>query len=95
MRYYVTDLGPDAAEQAQPSPIDYSGQNIPRLSEQREQGFAIMKAHMLNEIQKQIKHVPPLMRGSALHWYGRALEDAFNVFRQITDQSTDEELTPG
>ncbi len=89
----MSDLGPD--EVSTPGPIDYSGVGIPKLSDQREQGFKIMKAHMLDTVQKQIKHVPPLMRGTAMHWYAKALEDAFNVFRQITDQSTDEELTPG
>jgi hypothetical protein len=91
----MSDLGPDETDAPSAGPIDYSGQGIPKLSDQREQGFQIMKAHMLNEIQKQLKHVPPLTRGTAMHWYAKALEDSFNVFRQITDTSTDEELTPG
>jgi hypothetical protein len=88
----MSDISPD-------NPIDelldFTGAPQQPLSEQREHGFQIMKARMLEVVAGQIKHVPQMMRGSALHWYAKGIDDSINIFRQITDRSSDEELTAG
>lgn len=74
--------------------IDYSGKPQ-TLGEQRDHGFAIMKARMLEVKQAQLAHVPKLMRGTAINFYEQGITDAFNVFAQVVDVPSDEELTPG
>lgn len=88
----MTDLGPDDENLG---PIDLSGKPAQRLDETREKGFQIMKAHMMNVYAKKNQHVQPMIRAAKIGAYNQALEDAFNVFRQVVEPETSEELTPG
>lgn len=74
--------------------IDYSGK--PRsLGEQRDFAFKMMKQQMLEVFKKKKAHVPPLIRGAAIAAYSEGIDDAFNVFAQIVETPTSEELSAG
>jgi hypothetical protein len=74
--------------------LDFSG--TPRsLGEQRDHGFAIMKQRMMEIKVAQLGHVPKLTRSTAIKFYEQGLVDAFNVFAQVVDVPSEEELTPG
>ncbi len=76
-------------------PIDYSGAPQPSIGEQREHGFKIMEVRMLETYAKKLTHVSPIIRGAKLDAYKTALRDSFNVFRQIVERPSEEEITPG
>lgn len=83
----MTDNGPDDL-------IDFSG--TPRsLGEQRDHGFRIMKARMMEIYAKKMAHVSPMIRGASIKAYEHGVNDAFNVFAQVVDVPTSEELSPG
>lgn len=82
------------SEQSPDDIIDFSG--APRsLGEQRDHGFRIMKARMLEIKRKQWAHVSPIIRGAKLGAYEQGLNDAFNVFAQVVEMPSEEELSPG
>lgn len=97
----MTDIDPNAQPQLVAGDpltemLDFSGK--PRsMGEKRDFAFKLMKQKMLETTSRgpQFQKVSPLTRSIALKWYEQGLNDAFNVFAQVVEQNTDEELSPG
>lgn len=90
----MTDQDPNEPTPAVDELIDFSG--TPRsMGEQRDHGFRIMKARMLEIYSKKNAHVQPMIRAAKMGAYSQALDDAFNVFAQVVEPTQSEELTPG
>lgn len=76
------------------SPIDFDAPPQ-SLGAERDYAFQMMKKSMVEIYSKTLQHVNPMIRGAKLASYVKGIDDAFQVFAQVVEVPSEEELGGG